>query len=90
MTSSIKHFTLATATMTALVMGSGLSAQAATPSETGPSMNAAVGIGSPVWTWPIDKEARSHVWIDARSAKARSAQLGPRSALRKSAVLGGL
>jgi hypothetical protein len=97
MTSSIKQFTLVTATMMALVMGSGLSARAATASGTGLSMNPALGSGSSVWTWPIDKEARSHVWIDARSGKvqsaqpkARFAQLGPRSALRKGAELGGL
>jgi hypothetical protein len=88
MTSSIKQFTLVTATMMALVMGSGLSAR--TTSAIGQSVNPALGSGSSMWTWPIDKEARSQVWTDARSAEARSVQVGRPSALRKSAVLGGL
>jgi hypothetical protein len=90
MTNTIKHFTLVTAAMAALAMGTGPLARAATPSETGPNINAAIRSGSSVWTWPIDKEARSHVWIDARSAKTRSAQVRPWSALRKSVFLGGL
>jgi hypothetical protein len=89
MSSRIKHLTLATVVITALVAGNSLSARAATPSETRPG--AAIERGAPTWTWPIDKEARSPVWTEARSAKDGAVRVEAwRSALRKSALLGGL
>ena len=67
----------------------------AMPSQTGPNFRTVRTIG-PVWTWPIDKEARSPVWTEARSpmqTKGRAARVGAarKSAmLERSAELGGL
>jgi hypothetical protein len=86
-----KNLSLTVLAMALALSGSAFAAAA--PSETRPNMNAGVRSGSNVWTWPIDKEARSRVWTEARSANARFAQVQVRSsrrALRRSAVLGGL
>jgi hypothetical protein len=68
----------------------------AIPSQTGSNFRTAARTIGPVWTWPIDKEARSPVWTEARSpvqTKGRAAHVGAarKSAmLERSAELGGL
>jgi hypothetical protein len=61
----------------------------AMPRQTGPNLRAVTRTIGPVWTWPIDKEARSPVWTEARSpvqtkTKGRAAHVG---GARKSAML---
>jgi hypothetical protein len=68
----------------------------AMPSQTGPNFRTVTETIGPMWTWPIDKEARSPVWTEARSpvqTKGRAAHIGAawKSAMsERSAELGGL
>ena len=70
--------------------------EAAKPGHTGSNFRVVTRTTNLVWSWPIDKEARSAVWTEARSRvqiKGRTAQVGgsQKSAmLERSAKLGGL
>ena len=55
--------------------------EAAKPGHTGSNFRVVTRTTNPVWTWPIDKEARSAVWTEARSRvqiKGRTVQGGGR------------
>ena len=59
---------------------------AAKPSHTGANFRV-VTRTTPVWTWPIDKEARSPVWTEARSPVQTRGRLAHVGAARKNAML---
>ena len=69
---------------------------AAKSSHTGPNSRVVTRTTNPVWTWPIDREARSPVWTEARSRvqiKGQPAHVGgsrKSAMLERSAELGGL
>jgi type IV pilus biogenesis protein CpaD/CtpE len=63
---------------------------AAKPSHTGPNSRVVTRTTNPVWIWPIDKEARSPVWTEARSRPAHVGGSRKSAMLERSSELGGL
>ena len=59
----------------------------AMPSQTGSNFRIVTRTIGPVWTWPIDKEARSRVWTEARNPVQTRGRRGHVGAARKNAML---
>jgi len=56
------------------------------PSDTAPNFRVVTRTINPVWTWPIDKEARSPTWTEARSRVQIKGQPAHVGGSRKSAT----